>query len=181
MYIVATSPTRMASCFTYFIFVLLLSIFIKKRYATKHGNMENCNIFLMDFCRTHGFVVTFTWIWENVRKVFLWNFRVLFQRNHSRFFWPPMYHLYSPQKWPMEIGNHKWPLKSHCNPDERSEEGYNWCFWGHEWLPIPLVTIEDYTNTIVFISNHLWRTKMFLKNGKNCQGKLVKWQSHVKY
>ena len=88
-----------------------------------------------------------------------------------------MYHLYSPQKWPMEIGNHKWPLKSHCNPDERSEEGYNWCFWGHEWLPIPLVTIEDYTNTIVFISNHLWRTKMFLKNGKNFQGKLVKWQN----
>ena len=27
------------------------------------------------------------------------------------------YHLYSPQKRPMEIGNHKWPLISHCNPD----------------------------------------------------------------
>ena len=74
-----------------------------------------------------------------------------------------MSHLYSPQKWSMEIGSHKWPLISHCNPDGRSPEGYNWSFWGHEWLPIPLVT-TDYTNTIVFISNHLWRTKLFLMN-----------------
>ena len=28
-----------------------------------------------------------------------------------------MSHLYSPQKWSMEIGSHKWPLISHCNPD----------------------------------------------------------------
>ena len=44
------------------------------------------------------------------------------------------------------IGNHEWPLESHCNPEGRSPEGLQWRFRGHEWLPIPLVTFEDLTN-----------------------------------
>ena len=73
--------------------------------------MKNCNIFLMDFCRTHGFVVTLTWIWEKVGKVFLWNFSVLFQRkNHSRFFGPQWYFLiHSVKKSPKTSGNTLWP------------------------------------------------------------------------
>ena len=34
------------------------------------------------------------------------------------------------------IGNHEWPLESHCNPEGRSPEGLQWRFRGHEWLPI---------------------------------------------
>ena len=34
------------------------------------------------------------------------------------------------------IGNHEWPLESHCNPEGRSPEGLQWRFRGHKWLPI---------------------------------------------
>ena len=40
-----------------------------------------------------------------------------------------MYHLSSPQKWPMEIGHHKWPLKAIVIPRAKPE-GYNWSFLG---------------------------------------------------
>ena len=66
-----------------------------------------------------------------------------------------MQHLCSPHKWPMEIGHHKWPPKSHCSPECEA--------WGLQLKllgvtsgdQVQLVTSEDYTNTIIFILNHL--------------------------
>ena len=55
----------------------------------------------------------------------------------------------------MEIGHHKWPPKSHCSPECEA--------WGLQLKllevtsgdQVQLVTSEDYTNTIIFILNHL--------------------------
>ena len=58
----------------------------------------------------------------------------------------------------MEIGHHKWPLKVIVAPNSPECEA-----WGLQLKllevtsgdQVPLVTSEDYTNTIIFILNHL--------------------------
>ena len=73
---------------------------------------------------------------RNIRETFWGILKHFINRSGIRIFTEHNVPFVRSSKVTNGIGNHEWPLESHCNPEGRSPEGLQWSFRGHEWLPI---------------------------------------------